>query len=116
MQAKALVLQACRHIQKSFPEVTIAYQYNKELGTHFIRVTPQHVYDSDAFLDFEAELNQLWLYRRRSSLGPTMTSCLPDMQRQAGRHTCADNYRYTRASGLCITPKPLRSEYKRSSP
>lgn len=61
MHAKALVLQACRRIQKSFPEVTIAYQYNQELGTHFIRVTPQHVYDSDAFLDFEAELNQLWL-------------------------------------------------------
>ncbi|WP_282777177.1 hypothetical protein [Phaeodactylibacter xiamenensis] len=28
-----------------------------------------------------------------------MTSYLPDMLRQAGRHTCADNYRYIPASG-----------------
>jgi hypothetical protein len=27
----------------------------------------------------------------------------------SGRHTCA--YRHNRASGLCTTPKPLRSEY-----
>jgi hypothetical protein len=31
------------------------------------------------------------------------------MQRQAGRRTCA--YWQTRASVLCLTPKPLRSEF-----
>jgi|AntRauTorckE5430_2_1112549.scaffolds.fasta_scaffold10008_2 hypothetical protein len=46
---------------KNFPDVSISYEYDEGSHTHFVKVTPQYVYESDAFLDFEAELNELWL-------------------------------------------------------
>ena len=48
-------------IQTSFPQVTIAYQYEKASRTHLIKVTPQIIYESDEFLDLEAALNELWI-------------------------------------------------------
>jgi hypothetical protein len=46
---------------KNFPDVSISYQYDECSRTHFVKITPQHVYESDAFLDFEVKLNELWL-------------------------------------------------------
>lgn len=61
MTTKAFLNHLYRSIRESFPDVTIAYEYEELSRTHLIRVTPQSIYDSDEFLDLEADLNQLWI-------------------------------------------------------
>jgi hypothetical protein len=61
MSIKVFLETVYQGLIKNFPDVSISYQYDECSCTHFVKVTPQQVYESDAFLDFEAGLNELWL-------------------------------------------------------
>ncbi len=67
MTIRAFLKYLYDKVQVSFPQATIAYQYDEASRTHLIKVTPQSIYESDEFLDLEAELNQQWITQTANS-------------------------------------------------
>jgi hypothetical protein len=61
MSIRTFLEKVYQGVIKNFPDASISYKYDECSRTHFVKVTPQHIYESDAFLDFETGLNELWL-------------------------------------------------------
>lgn len=57
---KEILQDIFSRISESFPHVKIEYQFDEVSCTHYIKVTPQEVYDSSEFLLFESKLNNIW--------------------------------------------------------
>lgn len=56
-QEREFIKSACEEIHTLFPDTTLEYQYKEISDTHFIKVTPPEVYDTEKFLDLDIKLS-----------------------------------------------------------
>lgn len=61
MTIPQFIQYAVDKISRAFPTVTISYQHLPHEMTHFVKVVPDSIYSSDAFMELEGALYQQWI-------------------------------------------------------
>ena len=56
MKIQDFISTTFEKISNNFPDASIAYQFDEEIGTHYIKVSPPDVYDSDNFVSIGWEI------------------------------------------------------------
>lgn len=56
MKINKFITEAFQKIQQTFPKAKLEYQYKSISDTHFVKVTPSTIFETDAFIDFDFEL------------------------------------------------------------
>lgn len=60
MTPQEFVHSSVEKLSKHFPQLCISYEFDQLSTTHFVKIVPGHIYDTEEFMNLEAEIYTDW--------------------------------------------------------